>query len=313
MSKELAPVVVYTYSRLKHLQQTVSALQQNYMAKDTILYVISDGPKNSDHKKQINALRNYVDAITGFKEVVRVYRDKNMGALGSVYDAEGRIVSDHGRIISMEDDNISSKNFLNFMNQGLAAYENDENIFSICGYCPPIEIPDSYVDEYWVYHWNLSWGYATWKNKYYKIHPLINNYRDFKREGLLKVIRKMGGLYIEDALLRDYRRKAIFPDAILCAKMTQQGFKSIIPAISKVKNIGSDGSGISKSTLAKKNDVILDDRNITDFSFSDIRLDNDILIKQATKFYNGSLVTRIARKAGIYHELVMVKNKLFGR
>lgn len=309
MSRELAPVAVYTYNRINHLKRTITALQENYLAKNTILYVISDGPKNISYKKQVDSLREYVDSISGFKEIVRVYRDKNMGAFGSICEAESRIISDHGSIISMEDDNISSRNFLNFMNEGLIAYKDDPSVFSVCGYCPPINIPAFYESEYWFYHWNLSWGYGVWKEKYDRVYPLINQYKEFKRTGLLRNIRKMGGLYIVDSLLRDYKKKARFPDAILCTKMTLEGFKSVIPTVSKIKNIGSDGSGLSGSQLSEKNDTVLDKRDLKEFSFFGVQPDNDLLVNSAVNFYNGRLLTRLARRVGIYHELLMVKNK----
>lgn len=312
MSKPLAPVVVYTYNRINHLQKTIAALQENYLSKQTTLYVISDGPKDLCHKPQIDMLRQYVDGITGFKEVVRVYREKNMGTPDSIHEAEGRIVSDHGCVISMEDDNIASRNYLNFMNEGLLAYKDDPTIFSICGYCPPIEIPNDYKAEYWFYNWNLSWGYAIWKKKYDKIYPLINQYPEFKRSGLLNAVNKMGGLYIVDSLLRDYKKKAIFPDAILCAKMTQEGLKSVIPTISKIKNIGSDGSGVSGSRLADKHDVVLDDREVVDFSFASVKPKNDELVAQTIKLNNGGILTRLTRRLGVYHELSTLKRKIFG-
>lgn len=310
MSRELAPVLVLTYSRLNHLRRTISALQENYLAKSSVLYVVSDAAKVADHKPLVDKVREYLDEVDGFRQVVRIYRNENMGGTASLWEAERRIISDHGCVISMEDDNISSRNYLNFMNDGLRAYEDDPSIFSVCGYCPPIKIPEDFNSEYWFYNWNLSWGYATWKEKYDKIYPLLNQYHDFRRQGLLGKVRENGGLYITDSLLRDYKRKAIFPDAVLCTKMTREGFYSVVPAISKIRNIGSDGSGMSGSRLAGKNDVKLDDRPLTEFAFSTRPAMNERLVSEAVKFYNGGLLTRLSRRLGIYHELAALKYKL---
>jgi hypothetical protein len=310
MNCELAPVVVYTYSRLNHLQRTVSALQDNYLARRSVLYVVSDGAKNADHKPLVDRVREYLDGVGGFREVVRIYRNKNMGTPLSIHQAEGQIVSDHGCVISMEDDNISSRNYLNFMNDGLKAYEDDPSIFSVCGYCPPIKVPLDFAAEYWFYNWNLSWGYATWKEKYDKVYPLLNQYDVFKRQGLLHKVRAAGGLYITDALLRDYKKKAIFPDSVLCATMTRAGFCSVVPTVSKIRNIGSDGSGVSGSRLIGKNDVKLDDSPLVDFAFSGRPAMNERLVSEAVKFYNGGLLTRLSRRLGVYHELSVLKNRM---
>lgn len=312
MNKINAPVAVYTYNRINHLKKTIESLQKNYLAKQTTLYVISDGFKDLSHKPQIDLIRSYIENITGFKEVIKVFRDRNLGTPHSIHDAEKRIINDHGCIISMEDDNISSPSYLNFMNDGLVAYKDDPAVFSICGYCPPIEIPSDYTEEYWFYNWNLSWGYAMWKDKYDIIYPLINKYNDFRRIGLLKKVNLAGGLYITDSLFRDFKKAAIFPDSILCTKMTQAGFMSVIPTVSKIKNIGSDGSGVSGSWYADKNDVILDNRSIVDFSFGGINENNKKLVAEAVKFYNGGSLTKLSRSLGIYHQLSYLKKKLTG-
>lgn len=312
MNKNLSPVVIFTYNRLDHLKQTVDALRANDLAAQSPLYVISDGAKHAEHKAKIDELRQYVDGIDGFNEVIRVYRDKNLGAPASISQAEAQVLHDHGSIISMEDDNVSSRNFLKFMNDGLEAYRSDPTVFSVCGYCPPIDIPKEYDRAYWFYHWNLSWGYATWKDKHDKIYPLVNKYREFKQDGTLKALDAAGGLYINDSLRRDHQRQASFPDAVLCAKMTQAGFKSVIPTVSKIRNIGSDGSGVSGSRRADQNDVILDDGRIAEFDFGAPHPMNELLVAEAAKFYNGGLLTRLSRRLGIYHELAGIKRSITG-
>lgn len=307
VNRELAPVAVYTYSRLNHLRQTIAALQQNFLAGDTVLYVVSDGPKAEAHRPIVNQIREYLDSVSGFREVVRIYRDKNLGTPASISQAEEQIVCDHGTVISMEDDNLSSRNFLDFMNGGLSAYHDDPAIFSICGYCPPIRVPAGFSSEYWFHRWNMSWGYALWKHKYYSIYPLENRYPEFKREGLLRKVRAQGGLCITDSLMLDYKKKRIYPDSVLGAKMIREGFCSVIPTFSKIKNIGTDGSGVSGSRLAEQFDTEIDIRPITEFNFSGRPAMNEQLVSGAVKFYNGTLLTRLARRLGVYHELATLK------
>jgi hypothetical protein len=311
--RDLAPVVVYTYSRLAHLQRTIEALQRNFLASRTVLYVVSDGPKNADHKPFVDKVRDYADGVSGFRDVIRIYRDKNLGTPASIHQAEKQVVHDHGTVISMEDDNISAPNYLDFLNSGVQAYWDDPSIFSVCGYCPPIPIPSNFGSEYWFYPWNLSWGYALWKHKYDKVYPLVNDLPAFKREGLLRKVRSRGGLYITDSLMRDFKKKSIFPDAVLCAKMTREDLRSVIPIVSKIRNIGSDGSGVSGSRLAAKHDTRLDDRDITDFQFGGAPPLNDRVVRAMVKFQNSGILTRISRRLGVYHELSAFKYWLKAR
>lgn len=43
---DLAPIVLFTYNRPWHVQQTVKALQNNDLADESKLYIFSDAAKN---------------------------------------------------------------------------------------------------------------------------------------------------------------------------------------------------------------------------------------------------------------------------
>ncbi|MDM5119739.1 glycosyltransferase [Aeromonas hydrophila] len=304
---KIAPVVIFTYNRLTHLSKTIDALRKNTLASETELYIFSDAAKDDGAIEAVEKLRSYVDSIDGFKSVHRCYRTHNYGALKNIMDGQYEVIEKHGVAIVMEDDNVTSKNFLEFMNQGLIFYKDNPKVYSICGYCPPSVSGLNETVDVWAYPWNISWGYAFWKNKYDKIHPLINNYDNMKRTGVIKKIRNMGGLYITDSLYRDRIKSASFPDAILCAEMTNHGMYSILPSVSKVINIGSDGSGNSKGVFTNKYDVVLDDgsRSIFDFNHDPV-IDKEHTIF-TTRFYNGKCMTILARYLGIYHLWIKFK------
>lgn len=308
---KLAPVAIYTYTRYDHLVQTLEALRANYLAKDTVIYVVSDGARNDADAVQVNKIRDYVDDITGFKEVVKLYREKNYGLKLSPPLAEQQILSDHGCIINMEDDNVTSRNYLDFMNAGLRHFESSDFVYSISGYCPPVLSKGlEERSDFWFYPWNLSWGYGVWKKKHDKFHPLKNNYVDLQRNGLLAKQNKSGGLYISDSMRRDFKGQKYFPDAILCTQMFAANMQTVVPTVSKVLNIGQDGSGQSSKKVLSKYDVVLDDSEQRAFSFESESNKSDLYRKNAAKFYNGSLGTRLARQFGCYHELLELKSKL---
>ncbi len=303
-----APITVYTYNRYDHFTKTIEALRNNYLAENSILYVVSDAAANEKDEILVKKIRDYSKKISGFKSVELIFRKENLGPLQSIYGAEREIIDSHGRIISMEDDNITSRNFLNFMNQGLERFEYEQSVYSICGYCPAVKRSTKELGDIWLYPWNISWGYATWKQKYDLLNPLINNYEQLKTEGILRRVNRMGGLYITDSLKRDYMKTAYFPDAILCCNMTKLDMVSVIPSISKVFNIGNDGSGNSKGANTNKYDVLLDEgaKTIFDFNITKQSLSAE-MTKEVARFYNGRLVTRLARKIGIYDRLLSLK------
>ena len=90
--------------------------------------------------------------------------------------------------------------------------------------------------------------------------------------------------------------------------MTKLDMVSVIPSISKVFNIGNDGSGNSKGANTNKYDVLLDEgaKTIFDFNITKQSLSAE-MTKEVARFYNGRLVTRLARKIGIYDRLLSLK------
>ncbi len=49
---KLAPIVIFTYNRPWHTQQTVEALLKNEYASESDLIIFSDAPKNEAAKKR---------------------------------------------------------------------------------------------------------------------------------------------------------------------------------------------------------------------------------------------------------------------
>lgn len=300
----LAPVAVYTYSRYEHLVKTLEALRRNHLAPNTVLYVVSDGAKVPAHEPVVQRIRDYVDDLTGFREVVRVYRDTNYGLRRSPPEAEKAILSDHGRIINMEDDNITSANYLDFINAGLQHFEADATVYSICGYCPPVTPAHCAPrGDFWRYAWNVSWGYGVWKAKHDRFHPLHNRYPELRRAGVLARQNRAGGLYVSDSLKRDHLGLKYFPDAILCTDMFAANMQSILPTVSKIRNTGQDGSGQSTQRATDKYDVALDDGEQRAFDFTRECALADTYRAGANSLFNGSLATRLTRTLGVYHQL----------
>ena len=66
---EKAPIILFAYIRLDTLQKTVLALQNNYLATQSDLFVFVDGPKNEEQKQKQKPLIEFLQSIDGFKSV----------------------------------------------------------------------------------------------------------------------------------------------------------------------------------------------------------------------------------------------------
>jgi hypothetical protein len=291
-----SPIVVYTYDRFDHLNQTINALKDNHLAKFSDLFVVSDAAKDPGKIKQVSKIRDYIDEITGFKSVNKIFRDVNFGAFDSMVKAEVMVISDYGRVISMEDDIVTSKNFLDFINQGLDYYEADDKAFSIAGYCHPIKIPESFLYDSWLSPWHCPWGYGTWKKKYSKIDKNLNlisyilNNKSYR-----KYLNENGDFFI-DTLYSDNQKIIQALDARIASQMMVHNMYTVMPSVSKVQNIGCDGSGLH-CERTDRFDVALDPGHQRVFKYNDQNFSiNEPIVKNYLEFMNGKFFQKLRRR-----------------
>ena len=53
----LAPILLFTYNRPAHTSQTLEALLNNKLSKDSELFIFSDGYKNESDKANVQEVR----------------------------------------------------------------------------------------------------------------------------------------------------------------------------------------------------------------------------------------------------------------
>lgn len=163
---EYAPVILFVYNRPSETKQTLDALKRNILSKETDLYIFSDAPKSPENIKQVEAVRAIINNINGFKKIFIYKQKKNKGLAQSIIDGVTTVIRKRKRAIILEDDLITSPNFLNFMNNCLTEFENNKTIMHIAGYSDPVKnitLPP-------LFFWRVvsTWGWATWEDRWAK-------------------------------------------------------------------------------------------------------------------------------------------------
>lgn len=131
----LAPIVLFAYNRLDHIRQTIEALRNNVYAAESCLYVYSDAPKDGNDIESVKLVREYLHQINGFKDIQIIEREDNFGLARNIIDGVTNIVNLYGKIIVLEDDIVTSKWFLKYMNDALVIYENSSEVMAISSFC----------------------------------------------------------------------------------------------------------------------------------------------------------------------------------
>jgi hypothetical protein len=290
----LSPIILFTYKRLDTLKQTIQSLQENYLAKDSDLYVFSDAAKTLKERDIILEVRDFVKSIDGFKSVTIFESKINKGLANSIIDGVSELLKNHESVIVLEDDLVSSPNFLNYMNQALNFYRNYDNVFSISGFSIPIKNNQSEVDVYFTSR-SSSWGWATWKDRWSKIDWDVRDYDQFKNNTKLRRNFNKMGSDMSDMLDRQMQGKINSWAIRWCYHQFKSNLFSVHPLVSKIENVGFNSSDAT-NTKEKFNryQTKLDNGEKTDFLFSEnIILEPEIIQQFIMPF---SIKTRIKYK-----------------
>ena len=265
-----APIALFTYNRPDHTQQAVESLLTNAEAKNSDLYIFSDGPKNDKAVEGVKANREYIRSLKAanddvnspslnregrkgaFHSVTIIEREKNWGLANSLIAGITEVVNKYGKVIVVEDDLILSPYFLQFMNEGLDKYENEDKVGAISAYVPTSEkkLPETFFLLY--FH---SWGWATWKRSWALLELdsriLLRKLRFKKKKfDVGGSAGAYGNLYCQKVGLVDSWWVRLYASFFLANKLT------LFPHHSLVTNNGQDGTGTHVGRTANKDTMI---------------------------------------------------------
>ncbi|MGQ1785513.1 sugar transferase [Saccharicrinis sp. GN24d3] len=303
----LAPIVLFTYNRLHHTQKTVEALQNNKLANQSRLFIYSDQAQYDQDVVEVNKVRAYLNQISGFKKITKVFHDENKGLAASIMDGVSDVLKEYESVIVLEDDLETSPYFLTFMNKALDNYSHEE-VWSVAGYTPKISIPKDYCYDTYLAHRNCSWGWATWKQNWEKTDWEVNDFDDFFVDKNKRSDFERGGNDLSIMLLKQ-QKKIIHSWSI---RFNYAAFNNNLPSVyptqSYVKNMGVDGSG----THMKKSGKYDSELNFSDNSnmlFAPSNIIDSRISVRFKKFYNTSLYRKAINWYYSRREVRSIKTK----
>ncbi len=233
-----APVVIFCYNRPGCLESTIEHLAKNDLAASTHLYIFSDGAASSADEPEVSQVRQYLKSVSGFAELTVIEAPANNGLAKSIIEGVSMVLQLHSRVIVLEDDLLTSENFLNFMNESLRFYEHNERVFSISGYTVPIRFPAYWVYDNYFTHRASSWGWATWKNRWTPIDWTVSDYKDFATNIPARKKFNQMGSDLAGMLDRQMSGKINSWAIRWCYHQFKCNTYTVFPCTSKVENIG---------------------------------------------------------------------------
>lgn len=293
--QNLAPIALFVYNRPEHTRRTLKFLKQNLLADESRLFIFSDAAKDESQQQNVDEVRRIIKSLDGFKFIEIVERKSNLGLANSIIDGVTKLVNEYGKVIVFEDDLISSAYTLQYFNDALNRYQNEERVMHIGAYMYPLK--NENLPQTFFYRAATSWGWATWKRSWDHFEPDIDKIiKQFDSE-------KRHQFSIDGAMnfwkqVKEFKNGKNNSWAIRWyASIFLKGGLTLNPSQSLINNIGHDGTGIH-SGLNDIYNVIINPHPVSCFP-EKIEENHEafIAIRDFLKIRKGSLWQRVLRFA----------------
>ena len=250
---QYAPVVLFVYKRPEETRRTLDALLANEGANRSHLFVFADGPRSLAEEAKTAEVRSLFSGLSGFAGLTVRSSETNKGLARSVIDGVNEVLRDHDRAIVIEDDLVTSRYFLRFMNEALEKYRDDERICCIHGFSPPTRHPEI---PYFLRRGADCWGWATWRRGWRIFSPDAQRLYDEITAKRLEREFDRGGAFPYTKMLKAQAEGRIdswairwYASAFLAEKYTLQSNRML------VENIGF-GEGATHCFLRRDRGIV---------------------------------------------------------
>src|ERR1700748_3878510 len=103
---------VFCYNRADKLKRCITALLKNPECSNCDIVFFSDGYKGVNDRESVLQSRAYIDTITGFKNVIKHYRETNLSTGPNFKTGLTFLANNYDEFIVVEDDLIVSSNYI---------------------------------------------------------------------------------------------------------------------------------------------------------------------------------------------------------
>lgn len=278
-----APICLFTYNRLAETKKTIEALQKNFLANESRLYIYSDAGRTKEDVNKVSKVRDYLRSISGFKSVKIFESLINKGLANSVITGVSKTLKSHNSVIVLEDDLVTSPNFLDFLNQSLKFYEDDNKIFSVSGYTLNLPSLPGDNDCYFGYRAS-SWGWGIWSNRWQVIDWDVADYEKFKRNKISQKKFRRGGSDLPRMLSNQMSGRIDSWAIRFCYHQFCNNLITVFPTSSKLISIGFSNEA-TNTFGSKRFHTPIDKELKRDFCFTKFNKINPKIINEfASKF-----------------------------
>lgn len=283
MKKNYTPVILFVFKRKEHTEKCLCALNKNDEANYHDLYIFADGARNQKEIRDVEKVRTLIRDFkkqNNFRRVIIEESPENKGLAKSIIEGVSKVINQYGKAIIVEDDLITSPDFLTYMENALYFYEKDETVGSISGSTYPVKELSKYPFDVYAIKKGECWGWGTWAEIWNQVDWEVKDFEKYFSNKKLR--RNFDSLeYGLDNMLCNQMSGKIDSWAVRwCYFLFKNNLLTIYPRESKALNIGLDGTGTHCN--------------------QDFKLDKGFGRGKHVEFIPAEYDKRIARKVAIY-------------
>lgn len=233
-----SPIILVCYKRVDTVQRCVAALQKCAESKFSDLIIVADAPAKKTDIERVNAVREFLPTITGFKSIEIILREKNLGVDYNIIHALKEMSARFEKFIIVEDDLVVGADFLRFLNLSLDLYATNPEILTVTGFSYLNKIPEDYPYDVYFAKRMCPWGWATWSDKIKDIDWEIKEKATFLKSTKVQALYNEWGSDRSPMLIKTLNGKIRAWDSRLDYHLFKGGYCTVYPIYTLVENIG---------------------------------------------------------------------------
>lgn len=239
------PVALFMFKRL---DKTLKVLERIASASPKRLYLLSDGGRTPEEAALVAQCRHAVEmAITWDCEIVRHYRDTNVGVYENIAGGARWVLGREERAIFLEDDNLPEVTFFQFCQEMLERFSENDEVLWVCGTNYLGDCESVVGASYQFTQCMLPCGWASWSAKFSKAYD--GELKHYSSATMQRTMNRYPtkGLFLQDRYNIEHEidhktatGRFYSWDYQMSFSLRHHDLLGVIPSKNQITNIGND-------------------------------------------------------------------------
>ena len=242
--------VIFTFNRSAHTKKVLDSIRQSNVLPQKLL-VFHDGPKTDTNLDDWNEVENIINSIDWINTEI-ITSKTNKGLATSVYSGITYAFEQADAVIVLEDDCVIHPDYMEYMNNCLNFYADNNKIHSVSGYAWPLDIEKR--EGIYACGRVSSYGWGTWKDRWQSFALDYSVLKRIKFNESKSLYLAKWGNDLEGMLIANLKGQVDSWAVFWALNAIEHEMICLNPYYSMIANIGCDGSGIHTGKGSKISD-----------------------------------------------------------